>query len=124
MANPQQPELARSRRTPALDPDATEAVLTGQDLPAVDGPRGPIPVDNLPGHHPEHEQDKPDGDAFLAKMHQLAEEAKAEPEPEAETDAVDLRDRPDSPRAERVAAAVTAPLRETAKVLEKLRDKL
>ena len=24
-------------------------------------PTGPIPEDNLPGHHPEHEQDKPEG---------------------------------------------------------------
>jgi hypothetical protein len=29
------------------------------DTPAE--PTGPIPEDNLPGHHPEHEQDKPEG---------------------------------------------------------------
>src|SRR6476619_4595265 len=38
MSTPQQPEIA----------------------PPVE-PRGPIPEDNLPGHHPEHEQDKPEG---------------------------------------------------------------
>lgn len=25
-----------------------------------DGRTGPVPPDNQPGHHPEHEQDKPD----------------------------------------------------------------
>lgn len=124
MANPQQPELARSRRTPALSPDATEAVLSAQGEPRVDGGTGgPIPVDNLPGHHPEHEQDKPSGDAFVAKVRARAAEV-------AEVEVVDVRDdeaaaeRPDSDRAERLAAIVTTPLRETTKALEKLRDRL
>jgi hypothetical protein len=29
--------------------------------PETTAPAGPIPEDNLPGHHPEHEQDKPEG---------------------------------------------------------------
>ena len=33
-----------------------------------------IPEDNVPGHHPRHEQDKPSGRDFVAKMHALAQE--------------------------------------------------
>jgi hypothetical protein len=68
MSNPQQPELARSRKTPAQDQDAVAGVLAGQDRPATGGPAGPIPEDNQPGHHPAHEQDKPDLDAFAARL--------------------------------------------------------
>lgn len=68
MSNPQQPELARSRRTPALDPDAVAAVVDGQAIPDVDAPRGPVPLDNQPGHHPPTEQDKPDINAFAEKL--------------------------------------------------------
>jgi hypothetical protein len=31
-----------------------------------------VPEDNQPGHHPEQEQDKPSGDAFVAKVQALA----------------------------------------------------
>ena len=48
MASPQQPELGRNAKTD-LDPDH-------------------IPADNQPGHHPAKEQDKPDLDAFAAKL--------------------------------------------------------
>jgi hypothetical protein len=68
MSNPQQPELARSRKTPAQDQDAVAGVLEGQDRPSTSGPAGPIPEDNQPGHHPVHEQDKPDLDAFAARL--------------------------------------------------------
>jgi hypothetical protein len=58
MAKPQQPEIARSGRG-ATDPGAVKSEppqatrVTGDD-------GGPVPEDNVPGHHPEHEQDKPD----------------------------------------------------------------
>lgn len=68
MSNPQQPELARSRKTPALDQDAVSAVIDGQRDPGADAPRGPVPPENQPGHHPAEEQDKPDLDAFAAKL--------------------------------------------------------
>lgn len=68
MSNPQQPELARSRKTPSLDQDAVATVVEGQRLPGADAPAGPVPVDNQPGHHPAKEQDKPDLDAFAAKL--------------------------------------------------------
>jgi|GEM_PF-2132739 hypothetical protein len=68
MSNPQQPELARSRKTPAQDQDAVAAVVEGQRRPGTGGPTGPVPAENQPGHHPAKEQDKPDLDAFAAKL--------------------------------------------------------
>jgi hypothetical protein len=67
MARPQQPELARSAKTD-LDPDHIETGLQGQKAPATGGETGPVPPDNQPGHHPPKEQDKPDLDAFAAKI--------------------------------------------------------
>jgi hypothetical protein len=68
MSNPQQPELARSRKTPAQDQDAVAGVIEGQRQPTTEGPSGPMPADNQPGHHPAEEQDKPDLNAFAAKL--------------------------------------------------------
>lgn len=67
MARPQQPELARSAKTD-LDPDHIETGLQGQKAPAVGGETGPVPPGNQPGHHPSKEQDKPDLDAFAARL--------------------------------------------------------
>ena len=89
MANPQQPELRRSERGGATDQAAKER-LTAPSAPGVDGVRaGAIPVENLPGHHPEHEQDKPSGRDFVAKMHALAQED-AWDAPSAEDEVLDL----------------------------------
>ncbi len=68
MSNPQQPELARSRKTPAQDSDAVATVLDGQRTPGTDVPGGPIPPDNQPGHHPADEQDTPDLKAFAERL--------------------------------------------------------
>jgi len=148
MANPQQPELARSRKTPALDPDATEAVLSAAEAPTVDRPRGPVPVDNQPGHHPAVEQDKPDADRFIAKVKEVAAEASEDdgadavevgPSVEATTAArshgaapvppVPPADSPaqlapSSPRAEGLAALAGAPWKLASGVLQRLRDRL
>lgn len=62
MTNPQQPELARSRKGATSDDSAksqTSRVKAGGT--SEPGPMGPIPEDNQPGHHPEVEQDKPTG---------------------------------------------------------------
>src|SRR5947209_18183145 len=67
MARPQQPELARSAKTD-IDPDHVETGLQGQPRPATGGETGPVPPDNQPGHHPAKEQDKPDLDAFAARL--------------------------------------------------------
>ena len=59
MTNPQQPELARSRKGATSD-DSVKGHLTGQKAAKTsEGPQGPVPEDNQPGHHPEVEQDKP-----------------------------------------------------------------
>ena len=67
MARPQQPELARSGKTD-IDPDHVETGLQGQPTPATGGETGPVPPENQSGHHPAREQDKPDLDAFAAKL--------------------------------------------------------
>ena len=67
MSRPQQPELARSAKTD-LDPDHIETGLQGQPKPKSRGETGPVPPANEPGHHPLKEQDKPDLDAFAAKL--------------------------------------------------------
>ena len=68
MANPQQPELARSRKTPHQDQDSVAGVVEGQRHPGADAPGGPVPAENQPGHHPPQEQDKPDLDAFAERL--------------------------------------------------------
>jgi translation initiation factor IF-2 len=67
MSRPQQPELARSAKTD-LDPDHVETGLQGQKKPVSGGETGPVPSENQPGHHPPEEQDKPDLDAFAARL--------------------------------------------------------
>ena len=60
-----------------------------------------VPEDNRPGHHPDHEQDKPSGDAFVRKVREHAREvdrvetqmsetepAATEPEPTVAGDAL------------------------------------
>ena len=59
MSEPQQPEIARARRSAVSQAAAkTKAV---PPAPPGDGGLAPVPEDNLPGHHPEVEQDKPTG---------------------------------------------------------------
>jgi len=67
MSTPQQPELARSRRT-ASDPSSAK-LAARTDLPSEDGDLGPMPEANLPGHHPPEEQDKPSGPPKLPPRH-------------------------------------------------------
>ena len=86
MSNPQQPELARSRKTPAQDQDAVAGVLDGQRDVGAEAPRGPVPTENQPGHHPADEQDKPPLDKFAAKLGTM--------EPDERKDA--LKDEPPS----------------------------
>jgi hypothetical protein len=146
MANPQQPELARSRKTPALDPDATEAVLSAESAPTVDRARGPVPVDNQPGHHPPVEQDKPDPDRFMAKVKAVAAEADdgadavevgpsveattaarsqgAAPMPPTPEPTSPQQLTPSSSRADDLAALAGAPWKLASGVLQRLRDRL
>lgn len=73
MVKPQQPELRRSDRGATSD-DASKGRLSPPSTPADGGVTGPVPDENLPGHHPPVEQDKPAGRDFVAKMHALAQE--------------------------------------------------
>ena len=133
MARPPQPELARSAKTD-LDPDHVDTGLPGRPPPSTGGETGPIPVDNQPGHHPAKEQDKPDLDAFAAKLGTAspapsANRPVAAPDwPESAPAADDLGPLPDPAgdlrRAEglepRLVSLVLLPLRETVKRLEQL----
>jgi hypothetical protein len=57
MSKPQQPEIARNRRSPA-DQDSFELKAQETGQPSDQG-QGRVPEANRPGHHPEKEQDKP-----------------------------------------------------------------
>ena len=54
---------------------------------ATDDAIGPVPEDNQPGHHPDHEQDKPSGADFVRKVKEHARESRAAEEPAEPTDA-------------------------------------
>lgn len=86
MAKPQQAELRRSGKVPALDPDASVAKLSAQDTPGSSGSEGAIPEDQRPGHHPEHEQDKPDMDKFAERLGIVSEEEEPPEAPHVEED--------------------------------------
>lgn len=87
MPNPQQPEVRRSERVPALDPDASEAVLSAQEpLPAVDSPDGPVPGDQRPGHRPEQDQDKPDLDAMAERLGVISDDEEPDDAPHVDPD--------------------------------------
>lgn len=66
---PQQPELNRSGNTP-LQPDSIEGELEArrQPRPGRGDAAKNIPEDNQPGHHPDHEQDKPDPQRFVQRF--------------------------------------------------------
>src|SRR3954469_11151430 len=116
MANPQQPELARSRRG-AVDADAVKEQLTAPQRTDARGDVGTVPEANRPGHHPDHEQDKPSGDAFVQKVHEHAREVD---EPDASASDAETG----SSRADDVARLATTPLRLAAGALRTVRDAL
>lgn len=68
MANPQQPELRRSGRTPLTPDEANTAVEVEHRAPAGEPGAGPVPPENQPGHHPDQEQDQPDLDDLAARF--------------------------------------------------------
>lgn len=122
MSKPQQPELARSGRG-ATDPHAIKTELTAPTTQGG-GERelgGPIPADNLPGHHPDEEQDKPDGSAFVEKMHRLAEEESAEAEAEVAEPRAEYEE---GGLADKLASAAGTPFKVAGDALQKVRDRL
>lgn len=80
MPKPQQPELRRSGRVPALDPDATEAARSA-DRPAEATPSNQVPPEQRPGHRPDDEQDKPDLDAFAERLGTVPQEERTDDDP-------------------------------------------
>lgn len=83
MTTPQQPELARSQRSAVtpVPPDATSTKARATSEGA-----GPVPEDNLPGHHPPVEQDKPTGPPPKPKTARRKTETRAEARPAATDD--------------------------------------
>ena len=57
MPNPQQPELRRSGLGEVVESAAKSRHGGPSD---EEGPTGPVPEANAPGHRPEHDQDKPE----------------------------------------------------------------
>ncbi|MCO8127327.1 hypothetical protein NHL50_08905 [Acidimicrobiia bacterium EGI L10123] len=94
MAKPQQAELRRSGKVPALDPDASVSKLSAQDAPTTSGSDGTIPEDQRPGHHPDQEQDKPDMDAFAERLGVVSEDEEPADAPHVEEDSTVTRLQP------------------------------
>jgi hypothetical protein len=67
MSKPQSPELRRSGTTD-LDPDSIGSARQAEHDVGTSGPTGPVPEDNRPGHHPDHDQDQPPLDDFAARF--------------------------------------------------------
>ena len=92
MAKPQQAELRRSGNIEALDPDATEAKRSADKRRPVTDPRSPVPEDQRPGHHPDHDQDKPDLDKFAERLGVAKEGEEPETAAHVEPEQVESRD--------------------------------
>lgn len=127
MVKPQQPELRRSEYGATSD-DSVKGFLTAPHGPGEREIGGPVPEANLPGHHPQDEQDKPSGDAFVAKVQQLAAEAQAS-DGEGEAEVVDLpaeeaRGETTSDLADRAAKVAGTPFKVAGTVLQRVRDRL
>jgi hypothetical protein len=105
MARPQQPELARSGKTD-LDPDHIGTELEARKPVRPGGRTGPVPPENQPGHHPSDDQDKPDLDAFAAKL--TGDDRPADDRPADDRPAAAAPETPPAPRAEPAGSAHTA----------------
>ena len=103
---------------------------------ATDPIGGPVPEDNLPGHHPQQDQDKPSGKDFVAKMHALAQEDAYEA-PSTDDEVLDLTqidadevhdgkepDEDQSQRGEQLAHLAGKPFALAGKALQAVRDRL
>lgn len=112
MSTPQQPELARSRKTPGQDPDAVAGALEAQRDLGTDAPRGPVPPENQPGHHPPEEQDKPDPSAFAARLGTAGPDGAPSPDATPRAGGQEGQSSPPaSPSAPAPAASSPAPVR-------------
>lgn len=109
MAKPQQAELRRSGKVPALDPDATETRLTGEERPSTGSGTDQIPEEQRPGHHPETEQDKPDLDRFAARLGIVSDEEVPPEAPRVEEDSPVTRLQPAKARTSGTTSTTTEP---------------
>jgi hypothetical protein len=108
MDTPQQPELHRSGHS-AADPEAVKA--TASTTPGKSTGSRQVPEDSRPGHHPDHEQDKPDLDKFARALGTVDSEDEAADQERPPADAPnDLPPTPDQP-AEGGVATVEEALR-------------
>ncbi|AXV05450.1 hypothetical protein DVS28_a0749 [Euzebya pacifica] len=72
-----------------MDLDNVAGNLEARDQPGRSGGKGrPVPADNRQGHHPAHEQDKPDLDKFAAKFGLVDETVDETVDEESSPDAV------------------------------------
>ena len=60
MTKPQQPEIRRSELG-ETDQDGRRINRETDEAGTSSGRTGPVPPDNQPGHHPDSDQDKPEG---------------------------------------------------------------
>jgi hypothetical protein len=58
--HPQQPEIER-HGLGEVDQEGRAISREDERERRSSGRTGPVPPENRPGHHPEHEQDKPEG---------------------------------------------------------------
>lgn len=120
MAKPQQAELRRSGKVPALDPDATETRLSAEERPsATSGRGGPVPEEQRPGHHPDHEQDKPDLDKFAERLGIVSEEEEPPEAPHVDEDSKVTRLQPKAERKKPEAEAEKTQAKTKSKAEEK-----
>jgi hypothetical protein len=68
MPKPQQASPAWSPKEPTQDPDTTETALEAVLENAESDPGGPVPPENVAGHRPPADQDKPDPDRFAERF--------------------------------------------------------
>lgn len=84
---PQQPEAARSERDRVIPQTWTETA-EGEGTPEEKGREGPVPEANQPGHHPDREQDQPEGPPPQPDDRN-EEEGRLEEDPTVEADRAD-----------------------------------
>ena len=107
-----------------MDLDNVAGNLEARDQPGRSGGKGrPVPADNRQGHHPAHEQDKPDLDKFAAKFGLVDEAVDETVDEEASPDGLRTNAAPSS--AARSSSTPPSPLgllNEGAKVIASLEN--
>ena len=74
MPNPQQPELRRNGENATVESHARTVLNPKGPAGSASDPALHTPEENQPGHHPDREQDKPNGAAFAERLGVLADD--------------------------------------------------